>query len=107
MKNTIRLSAPSVRVLSAALPVFFRATSESLQIRAENSVFPEPMEPMTRIRREGREKSKWLNERCTFTSGKPRLLRNALACELSRSDAIAAQDNATAMRSQRSRPANC
>ena len=62
MKNTIRRSAPSVRVCRAAAPVFFRATSESRQIRAENSVFPDPIEPITRIRRDGREKSKWLNE---------------------------------------------
>jgi hypothetical protein len=31
-------------------------------MRAENSVFPDPIDPITRIRRDGRAKSKWLNE---------------------------------------------
>ena len=42
-----------------------RVFGESRQTRAENSVFPDPMDPITRIRREGREKSKWLKGWCT------------------------------------------
>ena len=79
------VGAVGARAAAAAAPVFLRATSESRQIRAENSVLPEPMEPITRMRRDGREKSKWLKEWCTLTSGNPRLFRNvrvSLPCRL-------------------------
>ncbi len=51
MKNTWRRSAPAVLVSAATPPDLRSATSESRHTRAEYSVLPEPMGPITRMRR--------------------------------------------------------
>ncbi len=61
MKNTTAaVRAVGARRLGGGPVCLARATSASRHTRAENSVLPEPMDPMTRMRREARVKSKWL-----------------------------------------------
>ena len=77
MKNTRLLSIVPVDVRARIASLFFLATAASRQILAANSVFPEPIGPMTRTRLPGVVKSKWVNVSWTSSVGNPRDLRKS------------------------------